>query len=129
MATSNTTTFNPPITTLIKQAWIKLDYIMEDEEPSAAMYEEGLFKRQRPGQGLGGLGPARLDRGGYDPVPPARAARYVTGGTTTPTTPVTPKPGNASPWPWARSRPPPRSPWRTRASSSGMNIGVVLNAA
>lgn len=43
MATSNTTTFTPPITTLIRQAWIKLDYIAEDEEPSAAMYQEGLF--------------------------------------------------------------------------------------
>jgi hypothetical protein len=43
MATSGVANFTPPITTLIRMAWIKMDIIAEDEEPTAAMYEEGQF--------------------------------------------------------------------------------------
>lgn len=44
MATSGTSAFAPPLTYIVKQAWINLNLITEDEEPSAAMYAEGAFK-------------------------------------------------------------------------------------
>lgn len=83
MATSNITTFEPPITTLLRQAWIKLDYIAEDEEPSAAMYEEAMFSANALVKAWEAIGLHVWTEEEYIQFIQPFQAKYVLGGSTT----------------------------------------------